>query len=119
MKQPPVADKIRTPTDQWSGLGFSQSMPNPKFKNHKFTNELETTFEVDDMTSYYVNVSEVDTSTSTTQFPTSMSNAPSTMANMSGLKSSSALLSWRERNFSHSYNPNSFTKRRYHQLRKL
>jgi len=116
MKQPPVADKIRTPTDQWSGLGFSQSMPNPKFKNHKFTNELETTFEVDDMTSYYVNVSEVDTSTSTTQFPTSMSNAPSTMANMSGLKSSSALLSWRERNFSHSYNPNSFTKRRYHQL---
>ena len=48
MKRQPVADKIRTPTDQWSGLGFSQSMPNPKYKNkqQQYTSELETTFEV-------------------------------------------------------------------------
>jgi len=101
MKKEPIASKVRTPTDQWSGLGFSQSMPNPKYKINKFNaGELPTTYEGDD------EVGDISSKINTRvncQQEILMAQASN------GMKNTSAFNSWREKNqhnsiFSQSFN---------------
>lgn len=49
IKKRPVATEVRTPNNQWVGLGFSQSMPGNEIKKlgkEKYKNQLETAYEV-------------------------------------------------------------------------
>lgn len=49
MKNLPVSREVRTPTDTWSGLGFSKSMPDSHFRNitkkNGFSSRLPSTYE--------------------------------------------------------------------------
>lgn len=101
MKKEPIASKVRTPTDQWSGLGFSQSMPNPKYKINKFNaGELPTTFEGDD---------EVGDTSSKINTRVNCQQEILMAQASNGIKNTSAFNSWREKNqhnsiFSQSFN---------------
>uniref|UniRef100_H2YRZ1 SAM domain-containing protein n=1 Tax=Ciona savignyi TaxID=51511 RepID=H2YRZ1_CIOSA len=102
MQHRPVATEIRKPTDTWSGLGFSLSMPNNQLKQEKekYKLNLTTTYESAEMNHLAMSQD---------------------LANSS--KGSSALSSWRERNnrnLSHSLHSkvgnlaNSMPKRKQH-----
>ena len=50
MSSPPVASEVRIPTDTWSGLYFSRSMPAQEMKKlqgkEQYKQQLATTYEV-------------------------------------------------------------------------
>nr|XP_018667910.1 protein bicaudal C homolog 1-like isoform X2 [Ciona intestinalis] len=113
MQHRPVATEIRKPTDTWSGLGFSHSMPVNQLKQEKdkYKLKLTTTYEGEDGQVY-----EEEKSAEAGYLGMSQQ-----LANSS--KGSSALSSWRERNnhnLSHSLHSkvgdlsNAIPKRRQH-----
>ncbi|PIK61885.1 hypothetical protein BSL78_01216, partial [Apostichopus japonicus] len=88
MKKLPVSREIRTPTDTWSGLGFSKSMPDSQFRNitkKGFSSYLPATYEQaepDTTTTPGRDSSEVNNDWPNSQHSGAISQNPSEAATM-------------------------------------